>query len=128
MREHPPVDVGRQPWSRFAVFLAVTLLLGVAQREWLLVAVDVLLLGSLAEGAHEGLEEQGVVGWPSVRTGWPGGYVVWLPAALIVGVAAAYLGLPAALLMPVLGVAAAFLLIAPPDGTQRTLDASPGRR
>ncbi|MDQ1635350.1 MAG: hypothetical protein QOJ32_2159 [Frankiaceae bacterium] len=131
-----PVDLGRQPWSRFAVFLAVTLLLGVLQREWLLVSVDVLLLGSLAESVLELTEEQGSVGlpaeqgsvgWPTVRIGWPGSYLVWLPIALIVGVAAAYLELPVALLTPALAVAAACLLIAPPDGNQRTLDTSPGR-
>jgi hypothetical protein len=107
--------------------MAVTLLLGVLQREWLLISVDVLLLGSLAESVLELTEEQGSVGWPTVRIGWPGSYLVWLPMALIVGVAAAYLELPVALLTPALAVAAACLLIAPPDRNQRTVDTSPGR-
>ncbi|HSP36742.1 MAG TPA: hypothetical protein VLR26_03210 [Frankiaceae bacterium] len=120
------MDLGRQPWSRFAVFLVVMLLLGVLQRRWLLVSVDVVLLGSVAERALEGVGEQGYASWPSVRTGWPGGYLVWRPAALTTGVAAAYLGIPNGLLMPMLAVATAYLLVAPPDENRRPLDGSRG--
>jgi hypothetical protein len=116
------VDLGRQPWSRFAAFLLVTLLLGVLQREWLLVSVDVLLLGSLVESVLERAGEQRHIGWPTVRSGWPGSYLVWLPVALLVGGTAAYLDLPAAFLMPMLAVAASYLLVAPCDD-RRTPDA-----
>ena len=126
--EHHPVDLGRQPWSRFAVFLMVTLLLGALQREWLLVSVGVVLLGSVVASALERVDEHGNVGWPTVRRGWPGSYLGLCPAALITGLTGAYLDLPAGLLVPMLGVAVSHLLLAPPDWDQGTPDDVARRR